>query len=46
MSDCPRYEENRKECPCTSNYCARWSRCCECIAYHRRMGDLPACLRR
>jgi len=34
--------ENLKRCNC-SYPCARKGICCECIAYHRRAGELPAC---
>jgi len=36
-------EENRRSCPCTYPSCPRFGKCCECIAYHRRMGELPGC---
>lgn len=35
---------NQRECPCTYPGCARHGRCCECIAYHRKMGEAPGCL--
>ncbi len=35
-------EENRKRCNCTYP-CERKGICCECVAYHRRAGELPAC---
>jgi len=41
--DCPRYEENMKNCNCTYSGCSRKGRCCECLAYHRAHGELPAC---
>ncbi len=28
---------------CTYEPCPRKGVCCECIAYHRRNGELPAC---
>lgn len=34
---------NRKMCNCTYEPCARKGRCCECLAYHRAQGELPAC---
>ncbi len=37
-----RKEELFKECPCTYP-CRRRGKCCECIAYHRSRGELPAC---
>ncbi len=36
-------EKNRKSCNCTYEPCSRKGICCECIAYHRRMKELPAC---
>jgi hypothetical protein len=38
MSSC----DNRHECACTYP-CSRHGKCCECIAYHRRMGEVPGC---
>lgn len=29
-------------CPCTYN-CKTHGKCCECIAYHRKNQELPAC---
>ena len=43
-AECPRVEENRKECNCTYPGCDKKGRCCECLHYHRKMGELPACL--
>ena len=34
---------NRKHCNCTYSSCSRMGVCCECVSYHRRMGELPAC---
>jgi hypothetical protein len=31
------------ECNCTYP-CSKHGKCCECIAYHRRMDEFPACL--
>jgi hypothetical protein len=31
-----------KECNCTYP-CERRGLCCECVAYHRGSGELPAC---
>ena len=41
--DCPNYEKNMKVCNCTYEPCSKKGKCCECIAYHRRSGELPAC---
>lgn len=32
----------KNKCNCTYP-CSRKGRCCECIQYHRQMGELPAC---
>ncbi len=32
------------DCTCTYEPCSRKGKCCECIAYHRRNGELPGCL--
>jgi len=33
---------NKASCTCTYD-CPRKGVCCECIAYHRGAGELPAC---
>lgn len=38
-----RQEQNKKYCNCTYPGCSRKNVCCECLHYHRRMGELPAC---
>ena len=35
-------ESNKASCNCTYT-CSRKGICCECIAYHRSSGELPAC---
>ncbi|MEZ4357945.1 MAG: DUF6485 family protein [Eubacteriales bacterium] len=30
------------DCSCTYS-CAHHGKCCECVAYHRRSGEFPAC---
>ena len=35
---------NLAHCNCTYEPCPRKGICCECIQYHKRMGELPACL--
>ncbi|HIE11756.1 MAG TPA: hypothetical protein EYP62_09090 [Kiritimatiellae bacterium] len=42
MSSCPNQERNAKTCNCTYP-CDRKGVCCECLAYHRRRGEFPAC---
>ncbi|WP_214079459.1 DUF6485 family protein [Mesotoga sp.] len=34
---------NLEKCNCTYSGCPRKGKCCECIAYHRKNGELPAC---
>jgi hypothetical protein len=43
MAECTRYEENRAKCNCTYEPCSRKGTCCQCLHYHRQMGELPAC---
>ncbi len=33
---------NQKNCNCTYP-CDKRGACCDCIAYHRKRGELPAC---
>lgn len=37
-------DQNLARCPCTYEPCSRKGKCCECIRYHWRMGELPGCL--
>lgn len=37
-------EGNLEHCTCTYEPCSRKGKCCECIRYHWRMGELPGCL--
>lgn len=43
MKECSE-EQNRQICNCTYEPCPRKGVCCECIQYHWKMGELPACL--
>lgn len=44
MADkCVNLSGNLEVCNCTYEPCSRKGVCCECIAYHRRAGELPAC---
>lgn len=43
MADCPNKSSNLHTCNCSYEPCPRKGNCCECIAYHRRMQELPAC---
>ena len=35
--------ENKKGCNCTYEPCSRKGMCCECLQYHLKMEQLPAC---
>jgi len=36
-------ENNKKHCNCTYEPCERKHKCCQCMHYHRKNGELPAC---
>jgi hypothetical protein len=42
--ECPNLKVNLASCTCTYEPCSRKGKCCECIAYHRKSGDLPGCV--
>ena len=42
MRECHK-EKNLKLCNCTYEPCPRKGICCDCMTYHRKMGQLPAC---
>ena len=37
-------EKNRGNCACTYASCSRKGKCCECISYHLKREELPACV--
>ena len=43
MKDCQHKQENMKNCNCSYPGCPRKGICCECILYHRKNNELPAC---
>ncbi len=43
MNNCPNQEKNTAGCTCTYS-CDKHGLCCECVAYHRRLGEIPGCL--
>ncbi|MDW7759597.1 MAG: DUF6485 family protein [Acidobacteriota bacterium] len=43
MKEC-NVRENMARCNCTYDPCSRKGVCCECLAYHWRNKELPACL--
>ena len=40
---CPNKQQNTKNCNCTYSGCPRHGVCCECLQYHLRCKQLPAC---
>lgn len=42
MVEC-QIEENLANCNCTYEPCSRKGKCCDCIRYHWRSKELPAC---
>lgn len=42
MREC-NVKRNMSVCNCTYEPCSRKGICCECIQYHKRLGELPAC---
>ena len=43
MPECPNQTVNLAQCPCTYEPCERKGLGCECLHYHRAMGELPGC---
>ncbi len=35
---------NKSICNCTYAPCSRKGKCCECITYHLKLNELPACV--
>ncbi|MBS3778196.1 MAG: hypothetical protein KGY50_02745 [Candidatus Thermoplasmatota archaeon] len=42
MEECIRDRNEKDYCSCTYS-CNRKGKCCDCLHYHREMGQLPAC---
>ncbi len=40
--DC-KQTQNRKNCNCSYEPCSRKGVCCDCVRYHLRARELPAC---
>lgn len=36
---------NTHPCECPEETCPRHGTCCDCVAYHKKRGSLPMCLR-
>jgi hypothetical protein len=41
--NCPNIKKNLENCNCSYIGCPKKGKCCECIAHHRKKGQLPAC---
>lgn len=41
--ECPQMERNKTYCNCSYSPCSKKYRCCDCLHYHRKNGELPAC---
>ena len=41
--ECPNFEFNLKNCPCTYPGCSKKGICCQCLSYHLKNRELPAC---
>lgn len=41
---CKNYERNLKDCNCLVD-CDKKGTCCDCIAFHRKLNQIPACLK-
>lgn len=42
--ECPNLKENLQRCNCTYEPCDKKGKCCECLSYHWKRKELPACL--
>jgi hypothetical protein len=36
-------KKNLEKCTCSYDPCSRKGKCCECVSYHRKNGELPGC---
>lgn len=36
-------EKNQSACACTYSSCSRKGMCCDCLSYHLKSRELPAC---
>ena len=41
-SECTK-QSNLKNCNCSYEPCSRKGKCCDCLQYHLRCNELPAC---
>ncbi len=40
---CPNRKRNLEVCNCSYTSCEKTGLCCQCVQYHRRNRELPAC---
>lgn len=40
---CPMQDVNNDFCTCTYSGCPRHGWCCQCVQYHRKKDQIPAC---
>ncbi len=40
---CENLKKNLAFCRCTYEPCSRKGKCCECVQYHLRAGEIPGC---
>ena len=43
MNECHQKKNLDQRCNCTYEPCPRKGICCDCLDYHRKRGELPAC---
>jgi len=43
MAEC-KINANKKNCNCSYEPCSKKGVCCDCLQYHLKMGQFPACL--
>lgn len=43
MKECPNRKENLVNCNCSYEPCSRKGICCQCLHYHLKNNELPAC---
>jgi hypothetical protein len=36
-------KKNLENCTCSYNSCSRRGKCCDCVTYHRKNGEIPGC---
>lgn len=40
---CPNLKVNLEHCSCSYSGCDKQGLCCQCVAYHRQMRQIPGC---